>query len=188
MIISFETKFCLAPEETLQKEKSVLTDLSTMCARTQDLAGSPTSGNSGDLWCFTFLISSSNVSLLVLRCWVYWQCHFSWIALLPEMQLVFPSGWQITHFISPWSLENLRWDWQCNIKRYTLKREAAEAKTLGLSGNKHWHFQPQTVLWFQAVFQREMAFPHHICTAPRTIASSSWLWVSGIAVRQTLSF
>ena len=155
----------------LQIKVCLLTDLSKMCARIQDLAGSPVSGNLGDLRCFILLISSSNMSLLVLQQRVYWQCHFPWIALSSETQLMFPSAWQITHFISPWSLENLRWDWHCNIKRDTLEREAMQAKPFSLNRNNHWHFQPQTVLWFQAVFQCKMAFSHHVCTAPSTIAS-----------------
>lgn len=157
----------------------MLTDLSKMCTRIQGLAGSPASGNSVICNASLFLISSSNVSLLVLQRRVYWRCHFPWIAFSSEMQLVFPSAWQITHFISPQSLENLRWDWQCSIKRDTLKKEKSEAKTFGLGGNNHWHFQLQTVLWFQAVFQCKMAFPHHVCAAPSTVAPSSSLWASG---------
>lgn len=158
-----------------------------MCARIRCLCSSPMSGNLGDLQCFTLSISSSNVSLLVLHQRVYWWCDFPWITLSSEMQLMFPSAWQITPFISPWSMENLRWDWHSNIKRDTLKREAMEAEPFGLGRNNHWHFQPQIVLWFQAVFQCKMAFSHHVCTVPSTIASSSWLWVSGTAVKQTLS-
>lgn len=78
----------------LQKKVCLLTDLSKMCTGIQDLAGSPVSGNLGDLWCFTLPISSSNVSLLVLQQKVYWWCCFPWIALLSEMHLMIPSARQ----------------------------------------------------------------------------------------------